>query len=164
MMDGRSLRGIASTEITGGTTLSERLDRLDARLSLRVMLLGFWCAFWLLNGLDKFFNQPHFFGVTRDEKFVEYFARLQLPPSLALGSLYTCGVAEALLGVGFAAALATGLRALERLALKASLLIFFTFSVGDVLFGDRMELWEHVTFLVLVLASMGLLKAEGEQW
>lgn len=152
---------IISVGVPPATGLRERLDRLDARLPLRTLLLAFWCAFWLLNGLDKFFNDPHFFGVTRDAKFVEYFARLQLPPMVALASLYTCGISEVLLGLGFAGALATGIRSLERLALKASLLIFFTFSMADVLFGDRMELWEHATFLVLVLASIGMLKAEG---
>ena len=130
------------------------LMRLDERLSTVRLLLAFWLGFWLLNGLDKFFNDPFFFGVTRDAKFVDYFARLGLGAPVALTSLYTCAVAELILSALFAVALWAGSAVLARLALKGSLLVFFTFSMADVLFGDRAELWEHATFLVLVLTSL----------
>ena len=34
--------------------------------------------------------------------------------------------------------------------------IFLAFSVGDILFGDRQELWEHGTFMVLTLLTYQL--------
>lgn len=144
-------------EAPGGT-----LTRLDERLSTLRLLLGFWLGFWLLNGLDKVFNGPMFFGVTRDAKFVDYFARIGLGAPVALASLYTCAVVELILSALFAAALWTGSALLARLALKGSLLVFFTFSMADVLFGDRAELWEHATFLVLVLTSLGFVGAPRE--
>jgi hypothetical protein len=136
------------------------LQRLDARLPLSTLLLAFWSMFWLLNGLDKFFNAPGFFGVTRDAAFVEYFGRLNLPPALALTSLYACGISEILLGLCFAAALVLGAPVLINLCFKGSMVIFITFSTADVLFGDRAELWEHGTFLLLVLASVVVLRAD----
>jgi hypothetical protein len=41
----------------------------------------------------------------------------------------------------------------RRLVFKLSMLIFLAFSVGDILFGDRQELWEHGTFMVLTLLT-----------
>jgi len=41
----------------------------------------------------------------------------------------------------------------RRLVFKCSMLIFLVFSVGDILFGDRQELWEHGTFMVLTLLT-----------
>lgn len=137
-----------------------RLDDLDARVRTGTLLLLFWTLFWLLNGLDKFFNRPTFFGVTRDAAFVEYFARLGLPSRPALASLYACGVYEILLAAGFGAALLLGVPSLARLSLKASALLFIVFSAADVLFGDRRELWEHGTFLALVLVSLVVLEIE----
>ena len=47
-------------------------------------------------------------------------------------------------------------RTIHRLAFKGSILVFVVFSVGDILFGDRAELWEHGTFLVLCLVTYDL--------
>ena len=33
------------------------------------------------------------------------------------------------------------------------MLVFVIFSAGDILFGDRIELWEHGTFLVMCLMT-----------
>ena len=38
---------------------------------------------------------------------------------------------------------------LVRFMFKISMIIFFFFSIFDILCGDRMELWEHGTFLLL---------------
>ena len=131
------------------------LKKVNDRLPSRVILSAFWASFWLLNGLDKFFNGEHFFGVTRDEKFIDYFAGLLLPSQLALTTLYAFGVAEVLLGLGFLYILIRrdAPPVLNRLNFKFSMLLFFAFSIGDILFGDRAELLEHGTFLVLVIVS-----------
>lgn len=136
------------------------LERLETALPLPTLLLVFWSMFWLLNGLDKFFNRPRFFGVTRDQAFVEYFAQLNLPSPLALASLYGCGTLEIMLGAGFIAALALNAPVLTRLCFKASIIIFMIFTVADVLFGDRQELWEHATYLTLVLVSAMVVRIE----
>lgn len=44
----------------------------------------------------------------------------------------------------------------RRLVFKLSMFIFLVFSVGDILFGDRQELWEHGTFMVLTLLTYQL--------
>lgn len=122
---------------------------------LQRFLLIFWGGYWLLNGLDKFFNQPTFFGVMRDEKFIDYFARLALPDTLALIVLYIIAIVEILLGLAFLASLlnAEWERARRHTVFFVSMAIFAIFSFGDILFGDRAELWEHGTFLVLVIVS-----------
>lgn len=136
------------------------LARLENALPLPTLILLFWSLFWLLNGLDKFFNRPFFFGVTRDQAFVDYFAGLNLSPPLALASLYGCGAAEVILGIGFAAALVLNMPDLTQLCFKGSIIIFMIFTVADVLFGDRQELWEHATYLTLVLVSVMLIRIE----
>ena len=112
--------------------------------------------------------QPQgWYGVTRDAKFVAYFRTLHLPAGVALATLYTIGVIQLLLGGLFLALLyccaqrpssqprnrAFQTRATHRVAFKASALVFYVFCVGDVLFGDRMELWEHGTYLLLTLIT-----------
>lgn len=44
-------------------------------------------------------------------------------------------------------------RTFHHLAFKGSMMIFVLFIIGDNLFGERMELWEHSTFLVLCLVT-----------
>ena len=124
-----------------------------------------------MNGTVVYTYQPTepngWFGVNRDEKIIGYFARLGLPSELALGSLYFVGVIEIMLGVAFFSILfykpllpkqlekaleankAFATQTIHRLAFKISSLLFVLFMVMDILFGDRTELWEHGTFLIL---------------
>lgn len=153
--------------------MSRAFNRVSVYLNdhLRIVriLYLFWAIFWTLNGLDKFFNGTlvpgpqgqrlvGWFGVNRDAKFIEYFSRLHLPAELALSSLYFFAVLEILVGFAFLAMLfyrrmpTTAIR----LAFKVSMLIFLVFSTGDILFGDRMELWEHGTFMILTLMTYQL--------
>jgi len=155
---------------------------LNYKISFYKILMVFWGLFWLLNGMDKFFNgtfvpnpnsyatqsiaynldgqevykiqpvEPHgWFGVNRDAKMVGYFKRLQLPRWMALTGLYTIGTIETVLGLSLLLALLFGKihSHWNRLNLKMIIGIFFLFSIFDILFGDRMELWEHGTFLIL---------------
>jgi len=101
---------------------------------------------------------------------VHYFERLGLPASMALASLYAMAVLEVLLGLAFLALFGWSLRpaasrksprifanrTVHRLAFKGSILVFVAFSAGDILFADRAELWEHGTFMVLVLLTYQL--------
>ena len=124
-----------------------------------------------MNGTVVYTYQPTepngWFGVNRDEKIMGYFARLGLPSELALVSLYIVGGIEIILGLAFLSILfykpllpkqlekaleankAFATQTVHRLAFKASSLLFVVFMVMDILFGDRTELWEHGTFLIL---------------
>ena len=158
------------------------IDKLNEIFSGITVIIIFWGLFWLLNGLDKFYNgtnQPNlavtkgvvmapdsqgeilyklhpmeplgWFGVNRDAKMVGYFSRLGIHENVALGSLYTIAVLEVLIGLGFLYSLFAGKRRhdIVRLTFKLSMGIFLSFSIFDILCGDRMELWEHGTFLIL---------------
>jgi hypothetical protein len=139
---------------------------LENYLRLEYILYFFWALFWTLNGLDKFFNgtvvqtangpkEFGWFGVTRDQKFIDYFAKLYLPKWMAFSFLYSFAVLEIVVGVLFFAILLYRKMpsVYRRLVFKLSMLIFLAFSVGDILFGDRQELWEHGTFMVLTLLT-----------
>jgi len=178
--------------MTTGTPPSPRFPRLERALSsyfrIEHILYAFWLMFWTLNGLDKFFNaavaeSPVFegvmrprgwFGVNRDAKFIEYFDRLGLPPEAAIANLYTFGFIEVLLGAVFGLILVRVFRAarrgdarpmlLTRFALKMNMLVFFCFCTGDILFGDRMELWEHGTFMILTLMTYQLYLRRADEY
>ncbi|PZD94134.1 hypothetical protein DNH61_19465 [Paenibacillus sambharensis] len=141
------------------------LKALDNKLSFAFIVHGFWAMFWLLNGLDKFFNHNYFYGVTRDEKFANYFATLNLPGYISAICLYAISVIEILLAIAFVvlAVKSASNKSLQSLAFKISMLIFFVFSAGDILFGDRAELWEHGTFLILVMTSFMLVQFQARQ-
>ncbi len=139
---------------------------LENYIRLEYILYLFWTLFWILNGLDKFFNgtmqqtpagprEFGWFGVTRDQKFVDYFARLFLPEWVAMTFLYIFAIVEIIIGLTFLLLLVYRKmpKVYRRLVFKASMFIFLCFSVGDILFGDRMELWEHGTFMVLTLVT-----------
>ena len=142
---------------------------LENYLRLEYILYLFWALFWTLNGLDKFVNgtvvqtangpkEFGWFGVTRAQKFIDYFAKLYLPKWTALSFLYTFAVLEIIVGLTFLLILLWRKMpsVYRRLVFKASLFIFLVFSVGDILFGDRQELWEHGTFMVLTLVTYRL--------
>jgi hypothetical protein len=82
---------------------------------------------------------------------VGYFKRINLPKWLAIFSLYTIATIESILGVSLLLVLVLGKIHSDwnRLNMKLVMGIFFAFSIFDILFGDRMELWEHGTFLIL---------------
>jgi len=158
------------------------VDKLNKLFSGITVIIIFWGLFWLLNGLDKFYNgtnQPNlavakgvvmapeseneilykmhpmepvgWFGVNRDAKMIGYFERLGIHKNVALGSLYSIAVLEVLIGLGFLYSLFAGERRhdIVRLTFKISMGIFLSFSIFDILSGDRTELWEHGTFLIL---------------
>ena len=149
-----------------GTTHSRWYYFLENYLRLEYILYAFWALFWTLNGLDKFFNgkvvqtaagpkEFGWFGVTRDQKFIDYFAKLYLPKWTALSFLYTFALLEILVGLMFLTILLYRKMpaVYRRLVFKLSMFIFLVFSVGDIFFGDRQELWEHGTFMVLTLLT-----------
>jgi hypothetical protein len=132
------------------------LDRIEVSMSrFHTLLTGYWLMFWLMNGLDKFFNESNFFGVTRDTKFADYFASIGLSEEIAMLALYGIGVYEVALGALFLVAFLHRARisVLNFVGLELSLALFAFFSLGDILFGDRRELWEHGCYIGLIIVS-----------
>ena len=121
------------------------------------------------------------YGVNRNNKMKDFFSRLYLPGWMAETSLYTIAAIELLLGTGYlilfiwsllpAIAITKIPRVLQCFNLftdfcfKSSFILFLLFCSGDILFGERVELWEHCTFLILVLVTynMWLASARAEQ-
>ena len=91
------------------------------------------------------------FGVNRDAKMIGYFNRLNMNKQIALTCLYFLASIEIFIGLGFIYALFSkkNRNKIVRFTFKISMAVFFGFSIMDILFGDRMELWEHGTFLIL---------------
>ena len=111
------------------------------------------------------------YGVNRDDKFANYFDRLNLPPIVATVSLYFFAILEIVLAFLFLLLFVKQFskydpdnekinlftdRTIHRLVFKASIWIFIAFLTGDILFGDRAEVWEHGTFLLMTLVTYDL--------
>ncbi|MEM9018099.1 MAG: hypothetical protein AAGC68_13875 [Verrucomicrobiota bacterium] len=155
-----------------GTNIGKSRARqyLTHLFRLEKILFIFWFFFWCLNGLDKYFNGSFmkndqfgkwyqgWFGVNRDEKFIHYFERLDLPAWMALTSLHVFAIFEVIIGIAFLLMFfqREPRSTLVRFAFKGGILLFVAFMIGDILFGDRMELWEHGTFLILTLLTYQL--------
>ena len=111
------------------------------------------------------------YGVNRDDKFANYFDRLSLPQWVATVSLYFFAILEIILAILFFWLFLKQLsgrditddgdgkvslfedRTVHRLIFKLSIWIFIAFLTGDILFGDRAEVWEHGTFLLMTLIT-----------
>ena len=83
--------------------------------------------------------------------------------------LYSVAIFEILLGLCFLASLLpmSWRMMLIMFNFLASMAIFVFFCFGDILFGDRAELLEHATYLILVLATFSLLfgaKQRARTW
>ena len=113
------------------------------------------------------------YGVNRDAKFINYFRTLNLPPAVATFTLYFFAILEIILAFLFFWLFIRQFldnkdeetdgkisliedRTIHRLIFKASIGIFIAFIAGDILFGDRAEVWEHGTFLAMTLVTYDL--------
>jgi len=113
------------------------------------------------------------YGVNRDAKFMNYFRTLNLPPSIATFTLYFFAILEIILAALFfwlfirqfydrEDDLIEGKknliadRTIHRLIFKLSIWIFIAFISGDILFGDRIEVWEHGTYLAMTIVTYDL--------
>ena len=109
------------------------------------------------------------YGVNRDDKFRNYFYRLGIPFIIAQVSLYFFAILEIVLAALFFWLFLKQFsrgepedekvvnfytdRTIHRLIFKLSIWIFIAFLAGDILFGDRAEVWEHSTFLMMTLIT-----------
>ncbi len=113
------------------------------------------------------------YGVSRDAKFMNYFRTLNLPPSVATFTLYFFAILEIIIAALFFFLFIRQFydreddliegrqnliadRTIHRLIFKASIWIFIAFITGDILFGDRIEVWEHGTYLAMTIVTYDL--------
>jgi hypothetical protein len=122
---------------------------------MALSITAFWTTFWLLNGLDKFFNGDVWFGVTRDPRMMVYFDRLHMPQVLAYPTLYGVAVWELGLGVAFGWSLVSRERreSLLPMAFHGAMGLFTFFAACDILLGERGELMEHAVYMLLVVLT-----------
>lgn len=112
------------------------------------------------------------YGVSRDAKFASYFKTLDLPPIIASVTLYFFAILEIILAFLFfwlflkqftrdkdfekGKVTLFSDRTVHRLIFKLSIWIFIAFLTGDILFGDRIEVWEHGTYLLMTIVTYDL--------
>lgn len=111
------------------------------------------------------------YGVNRDAKFANYFRTLNLPPIVSSITLYFFAILEIIIAILFFWLFIRQFtrdrekddlknlfndRTIHRLIFKASIWIFIAFITGDILFGDRIEVWEHGTYLLMTIITYDL--------
>jgi len=152
---------MAGTEIKSPAMI----ERINKFVSISSLLVFYWAMYWLMNGLDKFLNRTDlglfaWHGKDRTEQFTNYFSNSALPVKWIDGLLYFVGIWEILIFLCLVKSLVSIPR-LSRLdypwfeiGMKLGLITFIGFSFFDVIFGDRAELLEHGTFLILVVLTL----------
>ena len=129
--------------------------------SFGTLFIFYWAMYWLMNGLDKFLNRRDlglmtWHGKDRSDQFGGYFTVCDLPEEWIKPLLYLVGIWEGIIFVVLAMVLwALRFRSyfdekLFKFGMYWGAATFVIFSFFDVIFGDRAELLEHGTFLVLV--------------
>ena len=132
----------------------------------KIIALGiilYWWLFWLLNVVDKIIGKgiPFFEGKDRMAAFVKYFGSIGIHnPAVAGGTLLFVSIIEFIALVFLSFALYywfKNKRVLMRGAMfygiLVSLFVFSFFAIGDQIFGDRKELWEHTTYWMALVLS-----------
>ena len=136
-------------------------ERLNKIFSIRGLFVFYWAMLWLMNGLDKFLNRKNlsfftWFGKDRTEQFSEYFDKVALPDAWIEPLLIGTGIWELLVALPFilvfGALVFRGYfdEAKFRIGMFLGGVTFTGFCFFDIIFGDRAELLEHSTFLVLI--------------
>jgi hypothetical protein len=141
------------------------------RRPITLTICTYWMFFWLLNGFDKFLARTdlmafRWWGNDRIEKFGMYFERLAFADWAIWPTLVFAGIVEIALAGLFLYALRQlflqqpGSIRLADLGVALSILCFLGFAIFDVIVGDRAELWEHSTYVGVLLISYLAMAAE----
>ena len=150
---------------------------VPGRNHLRVIAGGvvlYWAVFWIMNGMDTFLCGRdvlafRWHGKDRTDQFGTYLHRIEVDASLVEPILIFAGIWEIALGLGFLATLWSLVRVFPSSAavsgppitVSASILALTGFSAFDVVVGDRAEMLEHGTYMMLVLMSWLIVNAGG---
>ena len=126
-------------------------------------IIAYWWLFWLFNVIDKVIGKgiPFFEGKDRMAAFVKYFSSIGINnPIVAGGTLWFVSIMEFLALVFLSIAIYYWFKKKPILARGAmfygiltSLFVFSFFAIGDQVFGDRMELWEHTMYWTALILS-----------
>jgi hypothetical protein len=151
--------------------VSRSMFRLNTQTETKVIryaIVVFWTFYWLLNVVDKVITKSIFLWAGKDRftQFVNYFSSIGIQsPGIALFFLVLVTLLEVLAFVFVAYALIQLFKRNENLAhvyffwgTVAGLAIFTFFSLGDQVFGDRVELWEHTSYWVALIVSWAAYK------
>ena len=130
---------------------------------IRYAIVVFWILFWLFNVIDKFISKATFLWVGKDRltQFVNYFHSIGIEnQSIALVFLVIVTLAEivALIFVLYAFINLVYNKEVQARTYffwgtVTGLVIFTFFTVGDQVFGDRVELLEHTTYWAFLIIS-----------
>ncbi len=126
-----------------------------------LMLVSYWALFWFINGIDKFIHRTDlmFFtwhGKDRHEQFVGYFSNMNISIDWVSPVLIGAGILE----IAVAAVLVYGLWQSKKGWLWSEIgsylggAVFIGFCVFDMVAGDRAELLEHSTYLILLAVTL----------
>lgn len=136
--------------------------------NLTVYFALYWLVFWAFNGLDKFLFHKDFgyltwYGKDRDWQFSVYLTNMQLPSDMVQPILLFSGIWELLIATVFAIFVGTQVFNNKQqknkklttyiLGIKLSVLTFIGFCAFDVVAGDRAELLEHSTYIVVLAGT-----------
>ena len=172
--DASSVRNGADETRKDMTNVETRAEPWSHERSLKLIAVGYWSLFWLLNGLDKFLNRTDlgvfvWYGKDRTAQFTEYFQRLDVPVHFIDPVLYFAGVWEILVAAPLFAALVLLCRHGQSARLDSAVgwgfvlsgITLIAFSAFDVVAGDRAELREHGLYLVVLLVCYLLTRTAG---
>ncbi len=137
---------------------------VNNNLCISNLLVLYWSLYWLMNGLDKFFNQKDlglffWYGKDRTSQFSNYFMNTKISTAWVDVVLLFTGFWEVLIFLCFFIFAIRKIMSSDfyiewlKFGMILSALTFIGFSVFDIVFGDRAELLEHGTFLILIAVS-----------
>ena len=155
--------GVSAKKIQG-FEMKVKVSRL---FSMPNLLILYWAIYWIMNGLDKFLNRQElgFFswhGKDRTAQFSGYFNNTDIPLFLIDPLLYLVGTWEILIAIPLVISLWVQVfkssfdMAIFKFGMSCGAVTFIIFSFADVIFGDRAELLEHGTFLILIAVTYHL--------
>ncbi|MFD2177595.1 hypothetical protein [Veronia pacifica] len=147
------------------------IDRINVLITLPRTIIVYWAGFWLLNGLDKFLNRTQigvftWHGKDRKEQFGNYFANCNFPEHWITPLLHGIGIWEIFISIPLWLAAwfhnknEFTFTKWYSFGMTMGAITFVLFSMGDVILGDRAELLEHGTYLILVCVSYQYLKVK----
>lgn len=135
---------------------------------IRGGIILYWFLFWLLNSLDKFFIQPTFFWVGKNqlEQIMSSLSAIGIGnENAAFFMLIVMTFLEAITFLIFLVALVYVLWNKKQEAentlfwgILVSLMIFSLYSIGDQMLGNAESLLEHTLYWISLIISWGAYK------
>lgn len=135
---------------------------------IRFGIILYWFIFWLLNSLDKFFIQPTFFWVGKNQldQIIASLTAIGIPnENVAFFMLIVTALLEAIAFIIFLVALGYILWNKKQESenvffwgIFVSLMIFSLYTIGDQMLGNTNALLEHTLYWISLIISWGAYK------